>query len=143
MLIHDIDWKSVETYLGVSEREDPEAIVHEVAHVIDATGNLKIGYIGRQSDVSSAIENAFVTDHEMEDAEIRATAITIATLRSLGANPDPLDGCLKLMLMNLSQGDEEHRKSCLMKHISSLDVQEKAKAILDFLALNTNELLSS
>lgn len=141
MLIQDIDWEYVEAYLGTTEMGDPEAIVHEVAHFIDATGDLKIDYIGRQSDVSSLIEDVFATDHEKEDAEIRATAITIATLRSLGANPDPLQGCLKLMLMNLPQGDEERRKSCLMKHISSLDIQEKASAILSFFARCTNEQL--
>ena len=62
-----------------------------------------------------------------------STAITILTLRALQSEVDPLPGSLKLMNMNLPEGDFEQRKATLGRHMASLEVQTKVQKILEYL----------
>lgn len=97
----DIDWDAVENNWAISESGDVEAIVHEMAHCVDAGLDLSQNDVGNQNEVSRIIHRVFPTIQDQDDSEVRTTAATILVMQSLDPQIDYLTKCHKTMLYNL------------------------------------------
>ena len=127
-----VDWEDLETYLGTHEGEDPEAIIHELCHVVDAVGTEIAfkGDIGDQGSVDDLIHESFSSESELKDSEIRTTALSILTLKRLGI--DSFETSFRHMASNIMGKEVELRKQ-LNLFVASLSVKDEADAIFEFL----------
>lgn len=128
----DIDWEDLENYLGTYEGSDPEAIIHELCHVVDAVGTEKAfkGDIGDQRSVDDLIHESFSSESELKDSEIRTTALSILTLKRVGI--DSFESSFRSMVSNVL-GKEVELREQLNLYVVSPSVKEKADAIFEFL----------
>lgn len=136
MLLDQIDWEDLECHLATREGNDPEAILHELAHVVDALGTQKafLGGFGNQKNVNEIIASAFSTPKDLEATEMRATAITVQVLDILAPEVSHFESGYHAMLSNLPKGaTATKRGQALTKCLTSPAVQSSVKAILLFL----------
>jgi len=136
VLLDQIDWEDLECHLETREGYDPEAILHELAHVVDALGTQKafLGGFGNQKKVDEIITSTFSTPEELEATEMRTTAITIQVLDSLSPEVSHFEAGCHSMLSNLPKGATATKRSkALTKCLTSPSVQSSVKAILLFL----------
>lgn len=153
MLLDQIDWADLEYHLETREGDDPEAILHELAHVVDALGAQQafLGGFGNQKKVDGIIADTFSTPEELEATEMRATAITVQVLDILAPEMSHFESGYQAMLSNLpgeptqavlfhskfefepSNITAEERRQALTQCLTSPAVQSSVKAILLFL----------
>lgn len=128
----DIDWEDLENYLGTHEGDDPEAIIHELCHVVDAVGIERAfkGDIGDQRSVDDLIHESFSSESELKDSEIRTTALTILTLKRLGI--DSFESSFRSMVSNVL-GKEVKLREQINLFVVSPSVKDEVDAIFDFL----------
>jgi hypothetical protein len=136
MLLDQIDWEDLEYHLETREEDDPEAILHELAHVVDALGAKRafLGGFGNQNKVHQIITSTFSTPKELEATEMRATAITVQVLDILAPEMSHFESGYNAMLSNLPKGaTATKRHQALTQCLTSPAVQSSVKAILLFL----------
>lgn len=128
-----VDWEDLETYLGTHEGGDPEAIIHELCHVVDAVGTEIAfkGDIGDQGSVDDLIHESFSSESELKDSEIRTTALTILTLKRLGI--DSFESSFRSMVSNVLGKEEVKLREQLNLFVVSPSVKDEVDAIFDFL----------
>lgn len=70
-----IDWQDLCSDLQIFESEDPKAIIHEMAHVVDCIGVID-DMVGSQRDVNRMINESYDNDDDADVSEIRVSAMT-------------------------------------------------------------------
>jgi hypothetical protein len=100
----DIDWEGIAQDLGMSE-DDPEAIVHEMAHVYDCSREQAFNWVGRQTEVGNLLRATYQDFFTQNLSEIRTSVVTHLVLQQLGLLTENLKKDIQSnLLANLQNG---------------------------------------
>lgn len=142
-----LDWYAIQEKMG-TEEYDPESIVHEIAHVLDAEGmaRVKKGGIGNQRDVGRIVNQRFTSSKSLNLSELRTSAITFLTLEPFGqakltsilsSAQDNLNGLDRLE--RLGESKEDALTLRLLTYIKSSKIRRQVDALRQHLIQIGNE----
>lgn len=85
----EYNWRGIEVELNISERCDPEAILHEIAHAMDVEGDLESLVDCSTATVDRMLDEKYgKNDFSYSLSEVRATALTVLAMRTLGVSEE-------------------------------------------------------
>lgn len=97
------DWAAIEEDIGTREgSDDPESILHELAHAYDLHGAKAFEYVGPQNKVGDALRERYPAEAESDEAELRASVVTHLTMVALNLHDERAD-IVSSMITNMRQ----------------------------------------
>lgn len=135
MNLADYPWEALRGFMVLDPGLDEEETLHEIAHVLDATGPERTfeGDVGPGMVVNDRILQRFKTTRALTAHEIRATAITILTLRTLAPDQDFYHRCFDSMWCNLVGSKKERLKVQLDSYLKSQKTKRQAEQMVAFI----------